>query len=187
MPKTWTVSCTARQYEWLRTEEAFAAIASLARSVNQVRFATHGPFALEGEDSTPFVARQMTSAIMSAGPTLFEGVKLARKHLRRHFSQRSITVRLRRHGRIPITRYCWIGTCPSFGTKPFPTLTRARFDSLRNPALLHSPTPDASWREIPQGVVSVGSTGASTRIDASSHGDDGLEFEVEIMRGAGHR
>lgn len=87
MPETWTVSCTARQYEWLRSDDAFAVIVSLARSVNHIRFATHGLFALEGEDSTPFLARQMTSAIMSAGATLFEGVRFARKHVRRRFAR----------------------------------------------------------------------------------------------------
>jgi len=81
----WKASCVRRRYDWLRTEDAFAACVTLSRALNQLRFARHAIDGITKDDYKTYASRQEFSTIFVAAATLFEAVDFARRHLGRYF------------------------------------------------------------------------------------------------------
>jgi hypothetical protein len=81
----WKASCVRRRYDWLRTEDAFAACVTLSRALNQLRFARHAIDGITTDDYRTYASRQEFNTIFVAAATLFEGVEFARRHLGRYF------------------------------------------------------------------------------------------------------
>ena len=81
----WKATCTPRQYEWLRTEDAFAACVTLSRALNQLRFARHAIDGISVDEHRTYASRQEFNTIFVAAATLFEAVDFARKHIGRYF------------------------------------------------------------------------------------------------------
>jgi hypothetical protein len=81
----WKASCIPRRYDWLRTEDAFAACVTLSRALNQLRFARHAIDGIAKGEHRPYVSRQEFNTIFVAAATLFEAVDFAKRHLGRYF------------------------------------------------------------------------------------------------------
>ena len=84
MIEYWTAGCMARRYEWLKTDDGFAALVALGRCLNQMRF---GTFTIEQneDDGSPASIRQLVGALFVVAAALPEGIDLAQKHLRRRY------------------------------------------------------------------------------------------------------
>jgi hypothetical protein len=81
----WKARCTPAQYRWLRTEKGFAVCITLARSLNQLRYARHAIDGISQEDRPSFVTRREFNTIFIAAATLYEAIEFARTNLGRHF------------------------------------------------------------------------------------------------------
>jgi hypothetical protein len=80
----WKASCLIRRYDWLRTEDAFAACVTLSRALNQLRFARHAIDGITKNEHRTYASRQEFNTIFVAAATLFEAVAFAKQHLGRY-------------------------------------------------------------------------------------------------------
>jgi hypothetical protein len=81
----WKASCTPRRYNWLRTEDSFAACVTLSRALNQLRFARYAIDGITKDEKRGYASRQEFNTVFVAAATLFEAVSFAKTHLGRYF------------------------------------------------------------------------------------------------------